>query len=96
MTDRVAEKFLSLGLQHWGQSAKDRAAAFQDYLRAAGFSVEVAPLKDAEFAKAIGGVDAEAATRWLIQVLRTMPRGKYETEAEHLRAALNRTEGASA
>ena len=73
MDDRVAKEFLSLGIQHWGQSDVERAKATDAYLRAAGFN-----LKD----------DHEAAGKWLEGVIAKMPWGKFEREAEHLEAAL--------
>lgn len=85
----TAGRFLSLGIQDWGQSDEKRSEATQGYLRAAGFNVSVDPAPSARMVNAIKGPDAEPAMRWLLDVLKTMPRGKFETEVAHLESALN-------
>jgi hypothetical protein len=79
MNDRIAEKFLSVGIQYWGQSAEKREEATNEYLRAAGFDLDQ---------------DRATAALWLQDVLAKMPRGKYEDEAEHLRNAIKQRKAA--
>lgn len=71
--EQIANKFLSLGVQHWGQSIEQREEATNEYLRAAGFDLDQ---------------DRAAAALWLQQVLAKMPRGRFEDEAAHLRSAI--------
>jgi len=75
MDDMVAERFLSLGIQSWGQSDVERAKATDDYLRAAGFDL---------------ATQSKEAGAWLDEVIDGMPWGRFENEAEHLEAALKR------
>ena len=79
MNDHIANKFLSLGIQHWGQTAEQREEATNEYLRAAGFDLDQ---------------DRATAALWLQDVLAKMPRGKFEDEAEHLRAAIEQRKAA--
>ena len=73
MDDQVGKTFLSLGIQHWGQTDAQRKAATDAYLKAAGFKLDA---------------DRQEAEAWLRHVLDGMPWGKFETEAEHLELAL--------
>lgn len=81
MSERIAETFLSLGIQNWGQTAEQRQKATDDYLRAAGFDL---------------GTGREAADIWLKDVLRNLRRGEYYDEADQLRAALEARKAYSA
>lgn len=79
MDDRVAESFLSMGIQSWGQTAEQSKKATDAYLRAAGFELER---------------DRAAANEWLDGVKRNMRWGKFETEVEQLKAALEQRKAA--
>ena len=88
MTDNegIARRFLSLGIQHWGQTASDRVRAAQAVIEAARFDAKVTG-----YPFSIGtwsGEDATEAQRWLNKVCATMPWGKFENEAAHIQSAI--------
>lgn|GEM_PF-3811558 len=83
----AAKRFLSLGIQEWGQGDEKRSKAAEQYLRSAGFDVIVLPAPFKHIVPSIKGKDKLPAMAWLQEVLLSMPRGKYEDEAEHLTKA---------
>lgn len=82
----MAEKFVLLAVQEWGQSRDDRLKAVQQLLEAAGFAAEATcwPIFGEIWPRPCKGSDGEAATAWLHQVTDTMERGKFEIEVEHV------------
>ncbi len=86
----VADKFLLMGIQEWGQSDEKRVQAVQDLLDAANFNARATcwPVFGAIWPKPCEGPDAEAATVWLKTLTRTMERGRFEDEVAHVERAL--------
>ena len=92
MTDHIAQKFLLLGIQEWGQTNEKRADVTAQYLRAAGFDVEPSgyPVFGGMFPQqAITGKDGSAAHLWLHDVLDNLKRGNLQNEVEQLAAAIS-------
>ena len=85
----VAKNFLCIGVQHWGQRDDARAKATERYLLEAGFDVSVSPAPASKIIDAIKGKDGVGARIWLQEVLLSMPRGKFEDEADHLSKAVD-------
>lgn len=82
----TASTFISMGIQEWGQPEAVRIAAVQDVLDAAGFKATAtcSPVFGGIWKSPCTGPDADAATAWLSNLTKTMPRGKFEREAEHV------------
>jgi hypothetical protein len=82
----IARTFLSMGLQHWGQSKEDRIKAAQAVIDAARFDARVTgyPFDEGSWA----GEDATEAQHWLKGVRSAMPWGKFEHEVAHIQAAI--------
>lgn len=91
--EKIAEAFMLMGIQEWGQSNEKRAAATAVYLTAAGFNVEPSgfPVFGGMFPQQpIKGPDGESAHAWLDGVLSAPGwRGRFQDEVKHLVAALD-------
>lgn len=90
MTDRVANRFMMKAVQEWGDPEAERIKAVQDLLDAAGFKATATcwPVFGGIWPKKCEGDDGYEATEWLQNLTKTMPRGKYEREIEHIKDAL--------
>lgn len=89
-TKRVAEGFVMRAVQDWGQSVEQRVAAVQSVLDAAGFDAKATcvPVFGALWPQPCDGREAAEATAWLNTLTETMPRGRFESEAAHVAAAI--------
>lgn len=81
-----ARRFLSLGLQHWGQTNGDRVRAAQAVIDAARFDAKVTGYPF--FTGSRAGEDATEAQLWLKGVVNGIPWGKFETEAAYIQRAI--------
>ena len=86
----VATRFVMYGIQEWGQTDSTRIAVTQDVLSLAGFDAiaTCGPVFGKIWPKECGGEDAAAATFFLKQLTELMPRGKFETEVDHVEQAI--------
>ncbi|HKI61400.1 MAG TPA: hypothetical protein VKA31_03815 [Mariprofundaceae bacterium] len=92
----VAQKFMLMGVQEWGQSRETKESTVSDYVRAAGFDVNPsAVVIYGGIVTDFDGPDADEAKTWLTGVLEGMPRGDFNVEIKHLEAALAKTRGES-
>lgn len=82
----LANEFLSMAIQDWGQPEEQRIAAVQALLDAAGFDAkaECSPVFGGIWPKQCSGPHRELATAWLNELTDTMPRGKFEIELAHI------------
>ena len=86
----VGKDFVLLAIQDWGQPEIQRMAAVQAVLTAAGFKAQATcgPVFGSIWPKPCAGPQATVATEWLKDLTATMPRGRFETEVEHVEAAI--------
>lgn len=75
---KIAQHYLLRAIQNWGQPDGDRQEAKRAYLTAAGFDLPA---------------DDEIAEQWLADLLRHLPRGKFEVEVDFLAERLARCSG---
>lgn len=89
---RIPETFILRAIQEWGQSDDDRRRAVQGVLDAAGFNATATcgPVFGRIWPKLCDGPDGELASAWLKELTDTMPRGRFEDEAAHVAAAIDK------
>lgn len=83
-TVEIATAFLQLGIEMSGQNRAHRAVAHFAYLSAAGFKGQI----NVETVGYVDGPGAEQATKWINEVIFSMPRSSPKAKVEHLVAAL--------
>lgn len=83
---KEATSFVLYAIQDWGASPERRIKAVQDVLFVAGFKAKATcwPVFGGIWPKACEGENGEAATAWLQDLTKTMPRGHFEDEEAHV------------
>ena len=83
----IAQKFVLMAIQEWGQSEAERIAAVQAILDAAGFDATATcgPVFGGIWPTECIGPMGSEATIWLKKLTDTLPRGKFEREEQHIR-----------
>lgn len=89
-TNVIATRFILHGIQEWGQSEADRVRATQALVDAAGFKATATcgPVFGGIWPKPCEGPEGHAASLWLLDLTKTMPRGKFEDEQKHVEEAI--------
>lgn len=82
----VADRFVTMGIQEWGQSEEVRVKAVQGVLDAAGFNAKATcwPVFGGIWPKKCNGPDSEEASKWLKAMTDTMTRGRVQDEISHV------------